>query len=176
MALAPSISVSASSILTLLEKGLVDVLSGGRLLQSSTDSLDVVFKVIDVCRYPDAPEVLQDEADIYAALYNLQGQVILKVYGLYEVWGILQILALQPVGIALSDQDKISYETLRKMKSALHSLHDAGFLHGDIFRSNFCQSKNGDVFLVDLIHCRRSADRAEMADEMGQVDALEHII
>jgi hypothetical protein len=141
----------------------------GHLLQSTTDSLDVVFKVVDACRYPDAPEVLQDEADVYAALYTLQG---LKVYGLYEVWGILQVLALQPVGIALSDQDKISRSTLKKMKSALQSLHDAGFLHGDITRSNFCQSKNGDVFLVDLMHCRRSADQAEMADEMAQVDAL----
>jgi len=147
----------------------------GRLLQSIADSLDVVFKVVDACRYPDGPEVLQDEADVYAALYDLQGQVIPKVYGLYEVWGILQILALQPVGIALSDQDNISRVTLKKMKSALQSLHDAGFLHGDITRSNFCQSKNGDVFLVDLMHCRPSADQAKMADEMAQVDALEHV-
>ena len=147
----------------------------GCLLQSTTDSLDVVFKIVDACRYPDASKDLQDEADVYAALYNLQGQVIPKVYGLYEVWGILQILALQPIGIALSDQDKITGKTLKKMRSALQSLHDAGFLHGDIIRSNFCQSKNGDVFLVDLMHCRPSADQAEMADEMAQVDALEDV-
>lgn len=146
----------------------------GRLLQSITNSLDVVFKVVDACRYPDAPEVLQDEANVYAALYKLQGRVIPMVYGLYEVWGILQILALQPVGIALSDQDKISRATLKKMKSALQSLHNAGFVHGDITRSNFCQSENG-VFLVDLMHCRPSADQAEMADEMAKVDALGHV-
>ncbi len=147
----------------------------GCLLRSITDSLDVVFKIVDACRYPDAPEVLQDEADVYAALYDLQGRVIPKVYGLYEVWGILHILALQPVGIALSDQAKISRATLKKMKSALRSLHDAGFLHGDITHRNFCQSQNGDVFLVDLMRCRPSADQAEMADEMAQVDALEHL-
>ncbi len=147
----------------------------GHLSQSITDSLDVVFKVVDACRYRDAPEVLQDEADVYAALYDLQGQVIPKVYGLCEVWGILQVLALQPVGIALSDQDKISRATLKKMKSALQRLHNAGFLHGDITRSNFCQSKNGDVFLVDLMHCQPSADQAEMADEMARVDALAHV-
>ena len=34
---------------------------------------------------------------------------------------------------------------------------------------------NGDVFLVDLMRCRPSADQAEMADEMAQVDALERV-
>ena len=147
----------------------------GRLLQSITGSFDVVFKVVDSCRYPDAPEVLQDEANVYATLYNLQGVVIPKVYGLYDVWGILHVLALQPVGIAFSDQDKISCTTLKKMKSALQSLHNAGFLHGYITRSNFCQSRNGEVFLVDLTHCRPHAGQAEMADEMAQVNVLGHV-
>lgn len=123
----------------------------GHLLRSATDSLDVGFKVVDACRYPDASEVLQDKADIYASLYELQGRVIPKVYGPYEVLGILWVLALQPVGDALSKEGTITPGMLKKMKSAFQTLHDAGFLHGDVSRSNFCQSKNGDIFFEPLL-------------------------
>ena len=142
-------------------------------LLSDTECLDVVFKVVDVCRYPDAPEFLQEEADAYAALYDLQGQVIPKVYGLYEIWGILHVLALQSVGDAISEDEPIDRTLLKKMKFALQRIHHAGFLHGNITRSSFCRTKSGEVFLVDLKRCRSSKNQAEFTDEMVEVDALE---
>lgn len=90
----------------------------GGLLRSDTDTLDVTFKVVDACRYPDAAEILQDEANAYAALHTLQGTAIPQVYGLYEIWGILHVLALQPVGDALSDEDEINPQLLKKMKGS----------------------------------------------------------
>ena len=142
----------------------------GGLLRSVTHILDVVFKVIDTCQYPDASDVLQAEANAYAALYNLQGKVIPRVYGLYEVWGILRVLALQPVGDALSDEDEINSTLLKKMRLTLQRIHDMGFIHGNISRSSFCRKKR-QVFLVDLKFCRH-ATQAERAQEMLEVNAL----
>jgi len=53
--------------------------------------------------YPDAASSLDYEAHAYAALQDLQGQVIPKLYSFYEVWGILQFLALEPVSKAIPE-------------------------------------------------------------------------
>jgi hypothetical protein len=142
----------------------------GGLLRSDTDILDVVLKVVDACRYPDAAETLQEEANAYAALYGLQGKAIPNVFGLYEVWGILHVLALEPVGDALSAEGEIDPVLLRKMKAALGKVHRAGFVHGNITRSSFCRREK-EVFLVDLKSCQR-ATKAQRDREMFEVDAL----
>jgi len=41
----------------------------------------VVCKIVDVLRYPDAADLLEDEARAYAALENLLRQVIPTLYG-----------------------------------------------------------------------------------------------
>jgi len=58
------------------------------------------------------------------------------------------------------------------MKAALRCIHDAGFLHGDVARRNFCRTKSGDIFLVDLERCQRSGNPSELDDEMNEVDGL----
>jgi thiamine kinase-like enzyme len=75
--------------------------------------------------------------------------VIPTLHGFYQVWGFLQFLALEPVGNA-----------------------NAGFIHGDIARRNFCRTDSGDVFLVDLERCQPSGNPSELGDEMDQVDGL----
>jgi len=123
-------------------------------------------------RYPDAANLLDDEAHAYAALQSLQGQVIPTLYGFYEVWGILKLLALQPVGNAIPE-DKLIDQTLReKMKVALRRIHDAGYVHGDVARRNFCRTDSGDIFLVDLERSQRSENPSELDDEMDEVDRL----
>ena len=96
----------------------------GRLLQPSIGKGDlrVVFKVVDALRYPDAASTLEDEASAYAALEELQGKVIPKLYGFYEVWGILHLLALEPVGDAIPGGAEID-DTSRKdaEDSTMHS-------------------------------------------------------
>lgn len=78
-----------------------------RLLPPSVGKRDlqVVCKVVDVLRYPNAANLLNDEAHAYAALQNLQGEVIPTLYGFYEVWGILRLLALEPVGNAIPEDE-----------------------------------------------------------------------
>jgi hypothetical protein len=135
-------------------------------------NLRVVCKVIDVLRYPDAADLLDSEVRAYAALEHLQGDVIPKLYGFYEVWGILRLIALEPVGNAIPEDEQINQTLRAKMKTALRCIHVAGFIHGDIARRNFCRRESGVVFLVDLERCRRSKNQSELDDEMNEVDGL----
>jgi hypothetical protein len=101
--------------------------ANAQFLQSSS-GLPLVCKVVDVLRSPDTKELVRGEMLAYAALQTLQGKVIPTLHGYYEVWGILHLLALQPVGDAIpEDDDKTIDVTLRKkMKANLRRIHDAG--------------------------------------------------
>ena len=123
-------------------------------------------------RYPDAANLLDDEARAYAALQNLQGEVIPTLYGFYRVWGILKLLALEPVGDAIPEGEEINWSLRKKMKAALQHIHNAGFVHGDIARRNFCRTEWGNVFLVDLERCQLSGNPSELVAEMNEVDRL----
>jgi hypothetical protein len=57
-------------------------------------------KAVDAVRDSTARNALEGESCVYAALEKLQGEVIPRVYGYYNVWGILHLLALEPVGDA----------------------------------------------------------------------------
>lgn len=145
-----------------------------RFLQPSGQNgdLDVVCKFVDVVRYPDAKDLLKGETHAYAALRNLQGQVIPTLYGFYEVWGILQLLVLEPVGDAIPDDELITVILRKKMKATLQRIHDAGYVHGDIAHRNFCRAPSHDVFLVDLERCRPAENQSELDNEMKEVDRL----
>jgi len=122
--------------------------------------------------YPDAANLLDDKASIYVSLQNLQGEVILTLYGFYRVWGILKLLALEPVGDAISEGVEISRSLCKKMKAALQCIHNAGFFHGNIAHHNFCRMAWDKVFLVYLERCQYSGNPSELINEMNQVDAL----
>jgi hypothetical protein len=107
---------------------------------------EVVCKVVDILSYPDAADFLDDEVRAYAALEHLQGNVIPKLYGFYEVWGILRLIALEPVGNAIPEDEQINRTLRTKMKTALRCIHLAGFIHGDIARRNSCRRASGVVF------------------------------
>jgi hypothetical protein len=144
------------------------------LLQDSLNKgpLPSMCKIVDIDSNPHGRSTLNDEAQAYAALQPLQGKVIPKLYGYYNVWGILHVLALEPVGVAFPNDLVISAKLRKKMKKALHKIHSAGYLHGDIARRNFCQRDNNKVFMVDLERSRRSSSDAEKADEMDLIDSL----
>ena len=116
--------------------------------------------------------MLKGETLAYAPLQPLQGQVIPILHSFYEVWGILHVLALQAVGDAIPEDEQISAIFRKKMKASLGQIHDAGYIHGDIARRNFCMTLSGDVFLVDLERCRRAANQSERDGEMTEVDKL----
>jgi hypothetical protein len=142
-------------------------------LQESIDKppLPVMCKIVDVIRRDDLDDMLNSELRTYAALQDLQGKVIPRLYGYYNVWGILDILALEPVGHAVTEDQTITPALRELMKSALGCIHTAGYLHGNITRQNFCirQSK---VFMVDLYMSHPSNSEAEKQAEMQQIDIL----
>ena len=133
--------------------------------------LEVVCKIVDIMRYSTTGDLLEGEASAYAALQSLQGYVIPKFYGLYEVWGILKLIALQPVGDAISENEDITWELRLKMRASVQQIHNAGYVHGDIARRNFC-CKDSRVFLVDLESCQLAQHHSEQVHEMDQVDSL----
>jgi hypothetical protein len=133
--------------------------------------LAAMCKIMDVAHNPAASSALEGEARAYAALHTLQGKVIPRLYGYYEVWGILHVLALQPVGDALLEEGVIAPRLREKMKSALRRIHSAGHVHGDIARRNFCV-KDGVVYLVDLEMSRVTGSQVEKQAEIQEIDML----
>lgn len=127
-------------------------------------------KLVDASQNPDAVHALDTEARMYASLQNLQNDVIPLVYGYYEVWGMLKFLMLQDVGSAIPDDTPISETTRASMKLALGRIHEAGFIHGDIERRNFCIG-GGHVYLVDLERATVGSED-EMDAEMVAIDLL----
>ncbi|KAF8890023.1 hypothetical protein CPB84DRAFT_1785215 [Gymnopilus junonius] len=145
------------------------VVDGDLLKACSGQELHVICKVVDVLQHGYAAEILEQEACAYASLLSLQGQVIPQVYGFYSVWGILRMLAMETVGDALPEDEPIGHTLRTKMKVALKSIHDTGFIHGDTARRNFCSTADGNVFLVNLDDCRRFEDQSELYEEMRRV-------
>jgi tRNA A-37 threonylcarbamoyl transferase component Bud32 len=76
-----------------------------------------------------------------------------RLLGYFEIWGTLQVLALEDVGINVEDvfpgDAAISPEVQLGMKASLSALHARGFIHGDIARRNFCIERSR-VVLVDF--------------------------
>jgi tRNA A-37 threonylcarbamoyl transferase component Bud32 len=103
-------------------------------------------------------------------LQNLQGVIIPRVRGYYDVWGLLRLLALEDVGTAIPEDGPIDTRTRKKMKSALARIHSVGYVHGDIARRNFCKKANV-VFLVDL-ETLAVGSPVEMEAELADIDAL----
>jgi len=69
--------------------------------------------------YLDATDLLKQEACTYMALYNLQGHAVPKLYSFYEVWGILQLLALEPIGNPILEDEPINQALHEKIKAVL---------------------------------------------------------
>ena len=132
--------------------------------------LPVFCKVIDLAQRGDSLGMLDTEMQNYATLQHLQGQVIPRVRGYYNVLGLLRHLALEDVGTAIPASSPISATTRRKMRSALVGIHAEGYVHGDLERRNFCKT-GMTVFLVDLESLRRGTPD-EMAAELAQLDTL----
>lgn len=132
--------------------------------------LEAICKVVDVSHHLEA-ESLNAEARAYAALKHLQGVVIPTLYGFYTVWGILRLIALEPVGQAITETETINQQLRQKMRDALYRIHRAGYVHGDVARRNFCRRQDGRIFLVDLERCQ-CRNQAERDIEMNAVNEL----
>jgi hypothetical protein len=135
-----------------------------------TADLPVFCKIIDLAQRGDSLSMLDTEMQNYAILQHLQGQVIPRVRGYYNVWGLLRLLALEDVGTAIPASSPISATTRRRMRSVLAHIHAEGYIHGDIARHNFCKT-GATVFLVDLESLRQGT-LDEMAAELAQLNAL----
>jgi hypothetical protein len=150
-------------------RGLSGCIVRAQLLPPSARG-DVICKVVDITCYPEVANSLEDEARAYAALQDLQGDVIPVLCGFYGVWGILRFLALEPVGNAISEDEPIDHALHMRMRTALQ--RDAGFIHGDIARRNFCRTESNHIFLVDLEGSHLSVNPVDLINEMKEVDEL----
>jgi len=135
-----------------------------------TADLPVFCKIIDLAQRGDYLGMLDTEMQNYAMLQHLQGQVIPRVRGYYNVWGLLRLFALEDVGTAIPASSPIGDTTRRRMSSALARIHAEGYVHGDLERRNFCKTGT-TVFLVDLENLKRGTPD-EMAAELVQLAAL----
>ncbi|KAF8346717.1 hypothetical protein F5887DRAFT_1180532 [Amanita rubescens] len=133
-------------------------------------NLDVFCKIIDLFQRGDAMDALNKEVRNYATLQHLQGTVIPRVHGYYDVWGLLRLLVLEDVGTAIPEVGPINPQTRERMISTLARVHLAGYVHGDIARRNFCQ-KGHAIFLVDL-ETLAAGSHAQMTAELAQINAL----
>lgn len=133
-------------------------------------NLDVFCKIVDLCQRRNSIDMLDLEVRNYATLRDLQGKVIPRVHGYYDIWGLLKLLALEDVGTPISADGPIDTQTRTKMKAALACIHSAGYVHGDIARRNFCK-KADVVFLVDL-ETLAVGSSVEMEAELAEIDAL----
>ena len=133
-------------------------------------NLNVFCKIVDLFQSRDSINALDTEVRNYAALQDLQGIVIPRVHGYYDVWGLLRLLALEDVGTSIPEDTPISARTKTLVKSALARIHSAGYIHGDIARRNFC-NKADVVFLIDL-ETLAVGSSAEMEAELAEIDAL----
>jgi len=134
------------------------------------DDFGVICKAVDISQNPTAVASLETESRVYLALRHLQGRCIPKVHGYFTVWGMLRLLALEDVGKAIPN-GPISPSLHWKMKAALSLIHNAGYIHGDIERRNFC-IRGGDVFMIDLEFSRQTQDRKRVENERTAVDML----
>ena len=137
---------------------------------SAGGDLNVFCKIVDLYQRREFIDALDMEVHNYATLQDLQGKVIPRVHGYFEVWGHLKLLALEDVGITIPLDGEINTRTRALMKSALARIHSAGYVHGDIARRNFCK-KDNMVFLVDL-ETLVMGSPAEMDDELAQINEL----
>jgi hypothetical protein len=133
-------------------------------------NLNVFCKIVDLFQRRDSIDALDMEVRNYATLQNLQGTVIPRVHGYYDVWGLLRLLALEDVGTTILENGPIDTQTRKMMKSALARIHSVGYVHGDIARRNFCKKANM-VFLVDL-ETLAVGSPVEMEAELADIDAL----
>ena len=87
------------------------------------------FKIFDSFNNPQALEICYQEIKIYLSLEFLQGKVIPKFYGFFNLYGFL-ILALEDCGIPVPETE---YPSLKmKIEKALQAIKIAGVEHHDL--------------------------------------------
>ena len=114
--------------------------------------------------------MLDTEVRNYAICQDLQSIVIPRVYGYYDVWGLLRLLALEDVRSAIPEDGDIDTLTRALMNSALARIHSKGYVYDDIARRNFCK-KADVIFVVDLESLKRGSP-VEMGEELYEIDRL----
>lgn len=111
-------------------------------------------KVVAKLSYPEEEsiQILRQEGEKYKKLKQLQGKVIPRVLAQFTDELGMFVIVMEP----LLRIETWTQETVDKACASLTALHELGYVHGDISRSNFMQDENGDVFVIDLEHAKWS--------------------
>jgi hypothetical protein len=118
--------------------------------------LGLVSGIWPVCPRMKLPLNFESRVNCHTVVLDLGP----TLYGYYEVWGILRLLAMQPVGDVILEDEEIDRTLRAKMKVVVQRIHDARYVHADITRRNFWRTESVNIFLVDLERCRAAKDQS----------------
>ncbi|KIM84180.1 hypothetical protein PILCRDRAFT_6462 [Piloderma croceum F 1598] len=154
------------------ERHFSDTKTGDPMYERNAGKFTFEFKakVVDITGPDFIRDVLTEEVAVYAALNRLQGSVIPRVYGYFELWG---MLALKDVSEAVGDMypkgTTIPPNVKACMIAALKQIYSPDFLHDDI--AHFCV-KNEVVYILDLEDAVRSDVLSKHMADHQALDAL----
>ncbi|KAE9399235.1 hypothetical protein BT96DRAFT_704055 [Gymnopus androsaceus JB14] len=100
---------------------------------------------------------LHHEAAIYSRLKHLQGRILPRFYGLYEIKGLeWTVMILEHAGSSLTrlpkpcKLDALSDDQKTTLLSYARELHDLGIKHSDLRPDNITVDNSGNVKIVDF--------------------------
>ena len=135
----------------------------GCVVEETFEGEAVVMKVVDETKCIDLTEELRHEAEQYKLMSDLD--CIPRLKGLVEVWNMLLILIMEPVGCSL--EEAILEEQQWRANNlpplwggvgarhgairALENMHAKGLVHGDVKLDNIMlDTGTGQVKLIDF--------------------------
>ena len=126
---------------------LCHLLGEGRCKVYEEASYNCALKVVDASKNKDLAEEVRKEASIYKKLNTLQGTYIPKLIWEGSFEGILECIALQPIG---SSPSLLTTEQQSYLIIALKAIHKKGVLHTDLKKSNIIIDERGKPFIIDF--------------------------
>ncbi|KAJ3250173.1 hypothetical protein HK103_003791 [Boothiomyces macroporosus] len=139
----------------------------GAVISGSIYGYDnIKLKTVDSFNIPKALEICQKETAIYHKLENLQGRIIPRFFGFFNLHGIL-ILALEDCGTPLKDTEFDAYQ--EKVDAAIKEINSYGVKHADL-------ESRSQVYPNILLkgNCIRIID-FHISEEIHGVDEMESV-
>lgn len=142
---------------------------------NSTCTRQAIFKC---CNYNGRYEKkryrnLLNEASVYEYLEGKELNIVPIRYVFGDVMGFLKVLALEPVGRAITSSD-LSDDNIFKIKTCINVLHHHKLLHGDIRMENFCIDEAERIRVINFgktkLYARLYDTSAQK--ELEQVDSM----
>jgi tRNA A-37 threonylcarbamoyl transferase component Bud32 len=154
--------------------GLLGYGRSGTVLEAHLYGEKVALKICDLWQDPDLEDELQNEANIYCALEDLQGDCIPILKGAGCTDGGMFLIATEIAGEPIEPQS-LTAEERQKIRKALKSIHHHGYVHNDIRKENILIRREGDRSSICFIDFAYSA-KGTQEDFRKEMVQLRHVI